>query len=194
MKSRLANFSPILLIIVTGFAVFLWIGLFGGAQPVQALPEFTQRTGESCAACHVNPGGGGPRTMRGLIWSAKGQPDIMLELSGVLLAPGVDDGEELYLIACASCHGVYGEGMSGLRLESGGLKENKIRSNILRGRLKSGMPSYEGKFTPKQLETLITYTVALENGQAEPVLQTYPLDSPQFQSVPQSAPMLSGGN
>lgn len=194
MKSRQTKYLPIILIIVIGISIFLWIGLFGGAQSVHALPEFTQRTGESCAACHVSPGGGGPRTMVGLLWAAKGQPDTMPELPGVLIAPGVDDGEELYLIACASCHGVYGEGMFGLRLASGGLKENKIRSNILRGRLKSGMPSYEGKFTSKQLETLIAYTVALENGQAEPVLQTYPLDSPHFQGAPQSPPMLSGGN
>jgi len=48
----------------------------------------------------------------------------------VLLAPGVSEGAELYQIACSSCHGVYGEGMFGLRLLNSGVKESKIRSNM----------------------------------------------------------------
>lgn len=190
MRRRVTLFMATLI----GTVMLFLTGLSFGEHTAYALPEYAQRTSESCATCHVNPGGGGPRTMRGLIWAAKGQPDAVPELPGVLLAPGVSDGTELYQIACASCHGVQGEGMSGLRLVFGGLQEKKIRFNILRGRLISGMPSFDGKFTDEQLESLITYLLALENGQAEPVLETYPLDSSQFQGAPQSTPLPSGGN
>ncbi len=165
-----------------------------GERTAFALPEYAQRTNESCATCHVNPGGGGPRTMRGLIWAANGKPDQVPELPGVLLAPGVHDGAELYQVACASCHGVYGEGKVGLRLESGGVLENKIRSVILHGRRISGMPSFDGQFTDDQFESLVTYVVTLENGQAEPILDAYPLEPPHLRGIPQSPPMPRGGN
>ncbi|GAB4504980.1 MAG: hypothetical protein Fur0043_19750 [Anaerolineales bacterium] len=174
---------------VITLAVFLF-----SVHPVNALPEYAQRTGESCATCHVNPGGGGPRTMRGLLWAAKGKPDAVPELPGVLLAPGVTDGAELYQIACASCHGVYGEGMFGLPLLYGGVPDNKIRSNVLRGKLNSGMPSFDGKFTSEQLEALVAYVAALESGTADPVLQTYPLDPPRFETGSQPASTPTGGN
>lgn len=164
------------------------------SEPAHALPEYANRTGESCATCHVNPGGGGPRTMRGLIWAARGKPDAVPELPGVMLAPGVSDGAELYEIACSSCHGVNGEGMFGTRLIGGGLKEAKIRGNILRGRMQSGMPSFEGKFTSAQLQALIEFVVALENGEVTPAPAVIPLDSPQLQGAPQSTPAAPGGN
>jgi mono/diheme cytochrome c family protein len=176
-------------------AIFLVLtGLMFGEHSAYALPEYAQRTNESCSTCHVNPGGGGPRTMRGLIWAANGKPDVVPELPGVLLAPGVSDGAELYQIACASCHGVYGEGKVGSRLESGGVQENKIRSTILHGRRISGMPSFDRQFTDEQFEALVAYVVALENGQAEPILDTYPLEPPQLQGIPQSTPTSPEGN
>lgn len=170
-----------------GIALFL-------AEPAHALPEYTKRTGESCATCHVNPGGGGPRTMRGLVWAARGRADSVPELPGVLLAPGVEDGEELYQIACASCHGKNGEGMFGLRLVYSGVNEAKMRSNILRGRLKSGMPAFEGKFTDEQLEALIAYSMALVNAQVTPAPSSFPLPVPQLQAETPATPAAPGGN
>lgn len=164
------------------------------AEPAHALPEFSARTGESCATCHVNPGGGGPRTMRGLIWAARGRADVVPELPGVLLAPDVEDGEELYQIACASCHGKYGEGMFGLRLVYSGVNEAKIRGSILRGRLQSGMPSFDGQFTDAQLKALIEYTFLLVNAEVTPAPSTYPLPVPQLQSDTPATPSPSGGN
>ena len=190
MKRRVTLFMATLV----GVVMLILTGLLLGEHTAYALPEYAQRTNESCSTCHVNPGGGGPRTMRGLIWAAKGQPDAVPELPGVLLAPGVSDGAELYQIACASCHGVYGEGRVGLRLESGGVQEIKIRSTILRGRSISGMPAFDGQFTDEQFKALVAYTVALENGQAEPILDTYPLEPPQLQGVPHSTPMPLEGN
>ncbi|MCF6277917.1 MAG: cytochrome c, partial [Anaerolineales bacterium] len=124
-----------------------------------------------------------------------GNPDAVPELPGVLLAPGVSDGAELYQIACARCHGVYGEGMFGVKLANSGVSEKKIRSTILRGRLKSGMPSFQdGKFTAEQLDALVAYVTSLVNGNALPVQESYSLDAPKFEGIPLSAPMSLGGN
>lgn len=179
---------------IAGVLLLILSGSLLEEHTAYALPEYAQRTNESCSTCHVNPGGGGPRTMRGLIWSAKGQPNAVPELPGVLLAPGVSEGAELYQIACASCHGVDGEGMVGVRLESGGVQENKIRSTLLYGRRLSGMPAFDGQFTDAQFEALVTYTLTLENGQAEPTVDTYPLEPPQLRGIPQILPIPSEGN
>jgi len=185
---------PLFMATLVGVVLLILTSFLFEKHTAYALPEYAQRTNESCSTCHVNPGGGGPRTMRGLIWAAKGKPDAVPDLPGVLLAPGVRDGAELYQIACASCHGIYGEGKVGLRLESGGVQENKIRSTILHGRQISGMPSFDGQFTDEQFETLVAYLVRLENGQAEPILDAYPLESPELRGIPQSTPTPPEGN
>ncbi len=165
------------------------------SSDVRALPEYSRRTGEPCATCHVNPGGGGPRTLRGALWAARGRPEAVPPLPGVLLAPGVSDGAELYAIACASCHGKYGEGLFGRRIANTGLKESKIRANILKGRLQSGMPSFEGMFTEEQLQALVDYTLALATGKAEIPPPSYPLAPPAFECVSQPLfPVSCGAN
>lgn len=190
MKQKLTLW--VTLLGLSGFFI-LAFALFK-AEPAHALPEYASRTSQSCATCHVNPGGGGPQTMRGLIWAASGKPDAVPELPGVLLAPGVEDGEELYQVACSSCHGMYGEGMFGLRLKYSGVNEAKIRGNILRGRLQSGMPSFDGQFTSAQLDAVIAYTLALVNAEVTPAPFTYPLDVPQIQADSPAKPIPAGGN
>jgi len=194
MRSRLSNFLKIFIILIIGFGVFLWAGLFWGAQPVHALPEYGQRTNQSCAACHVNPGGGGPRTLRGLLWSAQGQPDEIPALTNILIAPGVNDGAELFDIACSSCHGQQGEGIFGLKLTGTSVKESKIRSNILRGRLRSGMPSYEGQFTDRQLDALVLFVTELSAGRAETLPDFYELPSAELSNGTHETDPYSGGN
>ncbi len=190
MRSRVLKWVTGAAVVAVVFtACFLY-----AAHPAFALPEYAQRTNESCSTCHVNPGGGGPRTMRGLIWAAKGKPDAVPALQGVLLAPGVSDGAELYQIACSSCHGVNGEGMLGTRLLEGGVNEAKVRSNIQRGRLSSGMPAFTDSLTTDQIEALTVYVFALESGKADPVLNSYPLELPQLQGTPESTPMAPRGN
>ncbi|MBI5936198.1 MAG: cytochrome c [Chloroflexi bacterium] len=180
---------------IAAIALFIFLAISSSSNSVQALPEYSHRTGEPCAVCHVNPGGGGPRTLRGALWAAQGRADAVPALPGVLLAPGVTDGAELYEIACATCHGLYGEGLFGRRIANTGVKENKIRSNILRGRLQSGMPSFEGMFTDAQLQALIEYTLALSTGKAEIPPASYPLESPAFECSSQSTPSETcGGN
>lgn len=180
---------------IAAIAIFIFLAISSSSNSAQALPEYSHRTGESCAVCHVNPGGGGPRTLRGALWAAQGRPDEVPALPGVLLAPGVTDGAELYEIACSSCHGLYGEGLFGRRIANTGVKENKIRSNILRGRLQSGMPSFEGMFTDEQLQALIDYTLALAEGEAEIPPASYPLELPAFDCKSQSTSSTTcGGN
>jgi len=132
--------------------------------------------------------------LRGALWAARGKADEVPSLPGVLLAPGVTDGAELYEIACATCHGMYGEGLFGRAIINTGVKPEKIRTNILRGRLNSGMPSFEGMFTDAQLQALIDYTSALATGKAEIPPSTYPLESPAFNCKSQSGSIFCGGN
>lgn len=182
------------LLAIAGIAVFILLAISSSSNSVRALPEYSHRTNEACAVCHVNPGGGGPRTLRGSLWAARGKADEVPVLPGVLIAPGVDDGVELYEIACATCHGLYGEGLFGRVIANTGVKPQKIRTNILRGRLNSGMPSFEGMFTDAQLKALIDYTVALATGKAEIPPSSYPLESPAFKCTAQSTSVFCGGN
>jgi len=183
-------------VLIALLAVAAYVLTGGLMQPaaVHALPEYADRTGESCSTCHVNPGGGGPRTLRGLIWSAKGKLDMVPELPGVLLAPGVEDGAELFQFACATCHGPNGEGLFGTVIANSGLAENKIRTAVLRGRLRSGMPAFDGQFTDAQLEALIAYSLGLANGLVEPPPAFYPLPPGELKCSPQADPATCGGN
>jgi len=194
MKQKTWLIHYLQLLAIAGIAVFIFLAIASWSRPVHALPEYAKRTSESCATCHVNPGGGGPRTLRGALWAARGKPDQVPNLPGVLLAPGVTDGAELFEIACSTCHGLNGEGLFGKEIANSGLKDNKIRANILSGRLQSGMPSFEGMFTAAQLQALVDYAVSLANGTAEIPPLEYPLESPAFNCSAQSPSSASTGS
>ena len=155
-------------------------GLIMGETKAHSFPEYATRTNEACSACHVNPGGGGPRTLTGLLWTAKGRPDAVPRLENILIASGVVDGVELYDVACQACHGASGEGLFGLALTNSGFPESKIRSTILRGRDRSGMPAFEGQFTDQQLEFLIAYVTGISSGEIKPAPLSYPLNPGQL--------------
>jgi mono/diheme cytochrome c family protein len=157
-------------------AVVVYLGLTqqSGTQVVHALPEYSTRTSEPCATCHVNPGGGGPRTLRGLLWAAQGRPNEVPQIPGLLIAPGATDGMELYDIACAGCHGFQGEGLFAIGLEDTGIPKPAIRTFIQQGLVPLGMPSFEGQFTEEQLETLVDFVARLANNEVELNLY-YPL-------------------
>ena len=86
MKQKTWLIHYLQLLAIAGIAVFIFLAIASWSNPVHALPEYAKRTGESCATCHVNPGGGGPRTLRGALWAARGKPDQVPSLPGVLLA------------------------------------------------------------------------------------------------------------
>ena len=179
-----------LFVVITIFAV----GIIAGEPEVHSFPEYATRTNEACSACHVNPGGGGPRTLTGLLWTAQGRPDYVPQLENVLIAPGVEDGIELFDIACQSCHGSSGEGSFGLALTNSGFPENKIRSAILRGRDRSGMPPFEGRFTDIQLDILVDYVTGISSGEIDPAPIKYPLEQGHISCTNQLFSEPCGGN
>ncbi|RME45437.1 MAG: cytochrome c [Chloroflexi bacterium] len=190
----LLRFLPYLLIVCVAVAAYVLTSAATARQTVHALPEYAARTNESCSTCHVNPGGGGPRTLRGMLWAAQGKPDEVPELPGVLLAPGISDGAELWDIACASCHGAQGEGGFGLAIAKSGLSAGKIRSAIKRGRLRSGMPAFEGQFTDEQLDALVDYVEGIANDIIQPPPEAIPLPPAEFTCRSQTEPANCGGN
>jgi len=192
-KTRITKSAQIgALILLAAITIFV-TGLMTHESPAHALPEFASRTGEACGACHVNPGGGGPRTMAGLMWSAQGRPDMLPSLT-INLASGVTDGGELYDIGCAGCHGLSGEGLFGPTIVGSGLQERKIESTILRGRERSGMPAYEGQLTDNQLAALVTFVAGIASGEIDPPPVSYELPAGQFVCDPVPGAAKCGGN
>ena len=193
MKSSPERSFQITLVVVSVISIFLLFSVWS-VIPGHALPEYASRTGESCATCHVSPGGGGPRTLRGLLWAAKGKPDKVPDLPNLLLAPGIKNGDELYEIGCSACHGKNGEGLFGVVLINSGLPDNKIRAQILNGRVRSGMPSFKDKFTNEQLDALVTYVAGLASGAIPPAPDSYPLEPGQLTCSPTAPNSSCGGN
>lgn len=140
-----------------------------GAQPrVHALPEYSTRTGESCATCHVSPAGGGPRTARSALWIAQGRPDQVPQVPGTAEDENsaLGDGEALYArLACASCHGDTGQGASGPALTSAGLKETEEVIRKGRGIMMAYAPD---RLSDADLALLAEFVGSLATGNAQP--------------------------
>ena len=194
MKSLLVRLSQYAVIAGISLFVIAAVGIIMGENPAHALPEFVDRTGEPCSTCHVNPGGGGPRTLRGLLWAAQGRPDQVPELGNILIAPGVEDGVELYDIACSACHGSSGEGLFGLALSGSGISDTMIRAITLFGLERSGMPGFEGQFTNEQLEKLVEYVTGIASGEIEPAPLSYPLPPGKLVCIVSPETDRCGGN
>ncbi len=194
MKSLIIRLSQWIAIAGIGVLSIIVTGIIVGENAAHALPEYASNTGEPCATCHVNPGGGGPRTLRGLLWVSQGRQDQVPEIGNILIAPGVSDGLELYDLACAACHGKFGEGLFGTALVLSGISENKIATTILRGRERSGMPGFEGQLTDEQLAVLVEYVTGIASGDIEAPPAAYKLPPPKF-ACDDSYPVLKcGGN
>ncbi len=183
----LIRLGQYLLIVLLASITVLIASAWGDHRIAYALPEYASRTGEPCATCHVNPGGGGPRTLRGLLWSARGKPDAVPQLPGILIAPGVTEGAELYDIACAGCHGRQGQGLFAISLVGIGVPETSIRSFVTRGIPRSGMPTFGGQFTDSQLDALVTFVAGLASGEIAPQPESYSLPPARFKCSPASA-------
>ncbi|NOZ72268.1 MAG: cytochrome c [Chloroflexi bacterium] len=194
MIRNIVLFLPFVLIALIALLAYFITSSAVSVETVHALPEYASRTEESCSTCHVNPGGGGPRTLRGLLWAAQGKPDQVPELAGVLLAPGISDGAELWDIACSACHGLQGEGGFGLTIAKSGLSENKIRAAVKRGRLRSGMPAFQEQLSEEQLVALVSFVVGIANDVIEPPPPAYALPPAEFICQSQTAPVSCGGN
>lgn len=164
-----------ILLIILGASLLVTLAAYAGGQPVYALPEYAARTGEPCAACHISAGGGGPRTLRGMLWAAQGKPDKLPNLPGMLIAPYVTNGEELYQIACSGCHGHRAEGLFAMGLVDTNISMSSVHSIIEAGIPKMGMPSFKNQFTQDQLTNLVAYVTGLASGKIAPSPDAYPL-------------------
>jgi len=179
---RLIRFLSIVTLV---FVVVVSVMMIGDVPTAHALPEYAALTGEGCATCHVSPGGGGPRTLRGLVWAVRGKPAKVPTLPGVLIAPNVTDGAELFDIACAACHGKKAEGLFAIGLVGIDISKISARSFIERGIPRSGMPSFEGQFTEAQLESLVNFVSGLSDGTIKPLPDSYLLPPARFKCDPQ---------
>lgn len=141
--------------------------VFGAAAPAQALPEYTERTGEPCSTCHINPAGGGPRTLRGLLWVSKGMPDQVPEVP-LVVKPGTPEevGKQLYKQLCGGCHGAAGEGVWAV-----GLTVEPLRASRVRDRISAGvgmMPAFGKRLSAEQLDAVVAYVMYLNAGKESP--------------------------
>jgi len=167
-----------------GLGVLVGLLVFAARPAAHALPEYAARTGQPCATCHVNPAGGGPRTMRGLLWVAQGKPDQVPPLPGSEEKPGVAtlDNRALFeKFACSGCHGLNGEGGAGPALNQAELPADEITQVIRNGR--GAMMSFGSDvLSDADLEAIIQYVQALGRGEvgAGPVLEKRPLPPTQL--------------
>ena len=191
-NTGLTRISQIYIIASLSLIVYSSITLLAGARSVHALPEYATRTTEPCATCHVNPGGGGPRTLRGSLWAARGRPDEVPIIPGLLIAPGVTNGSELYDIACAGCHGFQAEGLFGIGLVNTGVPQVAIRTFVQQGLVPLGMPGFEGQFTDQQLESLVDFVYGIANGEIE-IEPYYPLSPAKLGCDPSAELSVCGG-
>lgn len=161
-----------------GLGVLVGVLVFVAQRPAHALPEYGARTGQPCATCHVNPAGGGPRTLRGLLWVAQARPDQVPSLPGAEEEPGTAlDGQALYeKFACSGCHGSNGEGGVGPALNQAELPADEIIQVTRNGR--GAMMAYPPDTMPDgELDAVVEYVQALGRGETQigPVLEKRPL-------------------
>ena len=154
-----------------------WIGLgvlagmlvFITWPSAHALPEYATRTGQQCATCHVNPAGGGPRTLRGLLWLAQGRPDQVPPLPGSEEEAGETalDGATLFgKFECSRCHGLTGEGDIGPALNQAELPATELADIIRNG---TGiMNGYRPDvMSDEEMDALIPYVQAIGRGEIQ---------------------------
>ncbi len=158
---RWIRLLPHLVCLAIGLIVGTWLMQ---AQPVHALPEYAERTGEPCTTCHINPAGGGPRTERGMLWLALGKPDAVPTLpSPAKPTPASQGGEAAALftsLQCAGCHGADGSGGLGPPLNTGELTAEGIHQVVRQG--KGAMPPYDSRrLSDADLDLLIAFIQGL---------------------------------
>lgn len=164
MTQQLRSFAWISLGVLVGMLVFMtW-------PSAHALPEYATRTGQPCATCHVNPAGGGPRTLRGLLWLAQGRPDQVPPLPGGEgeAAAGALDGATLYeSFKCSSCHGPFGEGDIGPALNEAELPLADLVDIIRNGRgIMKGFR--EDVMSDEEVDVVARYVQAIGRGEVQP--------------------------
>jgi mono/diheme cytochrome c family protein len=166
MSKHLRSFALISLGVLVGMLFFI------ARSPAHALPEYATRTGQQCATCHVNPGGGGPRTLRGLLWLAEGRPDQVPPLPGSEEEVGAAamSGAALFeKFECSRCHGPFGEGDIGPALNQGELPAADLIDIIRNGTgiMKGYRPDV---MSDEEMAAVIQQVQAIGRGEVQPSL------------------------
>jgi mono/diheme cytochrome c family protein len=169
-----------------GLGVVIGVLVFAAQRPAHALPEYATRTGQQCTTCHVNPAGGGPRTLRGLLWLAEGRPDEVPLLPGAAEAEPREealDGATLYQeFTCAGCHGPSGEGGVGPALNQVELPADEIVEVTRNGQ--GTMTGYRPDvLSDAQLDAVVEYVRALGRGEVQLDLDLEKRPLPSLQVV-----------
>jgi cytochrome c553 len=185
--------GQMLAIVLLALGTYLLMTQASGLPTTHALPEYSPRTGEPCGVCHVSAGGGGPRTMRGLLWAARGRSDEVPELEGMSLAPNITYGEDLYDVACAGCHGSTGEGLFAINLVGTNISLASNQSFIRYGIPELEMPAFDGKLSDEQIMILADYVTQLSNGKIQ-LQHEYQLPPPEFGCDPVATAVACGGD
>jgi mono/diheme cytochrome c family protein len=164
--------------------VLIGLLLFAFQRPAHALPEYATRTGQTCATCHVNPAGGGPRTLRGLLWLAEGRPDQVppLPSSEEEVGDSALDGAALFeKFTCSGCHGPNGEGGVGPALNQVELPTDEI-SQVTRNGQGAMMGYQPDVMSDAELDAIVQYVQALGRGEIETgfLLEKRPLPPAQL--------------
>ena len=158
-------------VIFVGLGALIGIVFFFVRPSAHALPEYATRTGQQCATCHVNPAGGGPRTLRGLLWIAEGRPDEVPPLPGAeeeaAAGEGGLDGESFYTkFECSLCHGAVGEGNVGPALNQAEIPADTISDVIRNGT--GAMQGYRSdKMSDEEMDALILYVQSIGRGEVQ---------------------------
>lgn len=80
-------------------------------------------------------------------------------------------GEELYRAGCAACHGADLSGGTGLDIGPGSNADIGLSNQQLAGVIRVGpgsMPSYGGRLTEAQIESLVVYMRLVQRGPGDP--------------------------
>jgi mono/diheme cytochrome c family protein len=161
--------------------------LFSAFPVAHALPEYATRTGEPCSTCHVNPAGGGPRTVRGNLWVAAGKPDKVPPLPGEQpataaagAAGALDDSTIYQKSGCAACHGVAGEGGVGPALTGAQWAPDQVTSIVRNG--KGTMPGAKSTaLSDADLAAIVRFVQAIGRGEVKPPAPVGPQPLPPAQ-------------
>jgi cytochrome c oxidase cbb3-type subunit 3 len=91
-------------------------------------------------------------------------PELLTALAADPLE--VAEGKKLFVTACASCHGVEGQGIVGPNLTDGawlhGSTAIAIHTSIAKGYPEKGMAPFENLLGPKRVRTLTAYVLSLK--------------------------------
>ena len=115
---------------------------------VVVAPAFMKPVGARTPA----PGGGGPS-------GGAGPRGLRVSRSGRSGHQGSGSGRQLFMRACARCHGADGKGKNGPQLAGKSLSLDAVAQKVTNGGTK--MPSFKKQLSPTQVKAVAAYVQSL---------------------------------